>query len=395
MLATDGVVLALDLSFLRPTGNVAHFLYYGTVIELSGVPHTLSILVNVTEARAREERLRLLESVVVNMDDAILITEAEPIDEPGPRIIYVNAAFEEMTGYGVEEVVGRSPRLLQGPKSSREVLDVIRDSLQSWRHCRVELINYRKDGSEFWVDLSISPVVAADGRYTHWISVQRDITERKLAEEKIKMTLAEKEVLLREIHHRVKNNLQVVSSLIDLHLIGENDPRIEGFKTDMQRRIIAMALIHQTLLWPNNTFGGVEMTRFVQTLLDSLMEFHVARNITVGVSGDAVVLPLDTAIPIGLILNELASNAFKHAFPTGQAGTIHILFQVTENLLEITVSDNGVGYSIKTSRPGSLGLRLVGLLTRQVRGTLQFTPVGQGTRVTLTVPLVRLSFKDR
>ena len=134
-----------------------------------------------------EERLRLLESVVVNANDAIVITEAEPLEEPlGPRIVYVNKAFTEMTGYQPEEVIGKTPRLLQGPKTERSQLDKIRHALSRWEPVRVELINYRKDGSDFWVELNVLPLADSTGWFTHLLAVQRDITERKAAEYELK-----------------------------------------------------------------------------------------------------------------------------------------------------------------------------------------------------------------
>ncbi|RMO06908.1 Sensory box/GGDEF domain/EAL domain-containing protein [Pseudomonas coronafaciens pv. zizaniae] len=125
------------------------------------------------------ERLRLLESVVINANDAILITEAEPIDLPGPRIVYCNPAFLAITGFTEAEVIGQTPRILQCEDTSRETLDVIREALTHWRPVEVELVNTRKDGSQFWVELSIVPVANEKGWFTHWVSVQRDITERK------------------------------------------------------------------------------------------------------------------------------------------------------------------------------------------------------------------------
>jgi PAS domain S-box-containing protein len=116
-------------------------------------------------------------------DDAILITEAEPIDGEGPRILYVNAAFSRMTGYSSQDVVGRSPRILQGPKTSRQDLDEIRVALEAWKPIRKELLNYRQDGSEFWVELGITPVADEAGWFRYWVSVQRDTSARRHFEE--------------------------------------------------------------------------------------------------------------------------------------------------------------------------------------------------------------------
>jgi diguanylate cyclase (GGDEF)-like protein/PAS domain S-box-containing protein len=129
------------------------------------------------------ERLRLLESVAVHARDSIIITEAEPVHLPGPRIIYCNAAFTRAAGYLPHEVIGKTPRVLQGPDTDPVTRAELRYALENWQPIEVELVNYRKDGSRFWVELSIVPVANEKGCYTHWVSVQRDISERKDAEE--------------------------------------------------------------------------------------------------------------------------------------------------------------------------------------------------------------------
>ena len=162
----------------------------------------------VEERKRNEERLRLLESVVVNANDAILITEAEPIDEPGPRILYVNEAYTRLSGYSLEEILGKTPRLLQGPGTDRTARDKIRAALKKWRPVQVELLNYRKDGTPFWVELSIVPVANETGWFTHWVSIQRDMTERK-----------QTEAILRESEERYRlladNSLDLIG-LLDL-----------------------------------------------------------------------------------------------------------------------------------------------------------------------------------
>ncbi|MDJ0594320.1 MAG: PAS domain S-box protein [Pleurocapsa sp. MO_226.B13] len=146
----------------------------------------VAVVADISEQKEQAEQVRLLQSVVVNTNDAVLITEAEPIDEPGPRIIYVNEAFTRTTGYTLEEVIGKTPRILQGPKTNRQALAKVRKALATWQPVTVETINYRKDGSEFWVEFSIVAVANKQGLYTHWISVQRDITERKLTEQALR-----------------------------------------------------------------------------------------------------------------------------------------------------------------------------------------------------------------
>jgi PAS domain S-box-containing protein len=138
---------------------------------------------DITKRKQSEERLRLFESAIINANDVVVITEAQPQDEPGPRILYVNPEFTRMTGYESEEVMGLTPRILQGPKTDRGELNKIRAAMRHWQPTQAELINYRKDGSEFWVEINLVPIADRTGWYTHWVAVERDITERKRAEE--------------------------------------------------------------------------------------------------------------------------------------------------------------------------------------------------------------------
>lgn len=121
----------------------------------------------------------LFDTIINNIHDSVLITEAEPLTEPGPRILYVNKTFTDLTGYSVEEVIGRSPRFLQGPKTNRSELRRLQMALLQWQPAEVNLINYKKSGEEFWVNLKIFPMKREDGIYTHWIGIQREITEEK------------------------------------------------------------------------------------------------------------------------------------------------------------------------------------------------------------------------
>ena len=157
-------------------------------IEARGYPFGGGLAVHLRDVTARhkaQEHLRLLESSIARLNDIVIITEAGPFNEPGPRIVFVNEAFERRTGYRREEVIGRTPRLLQGPGTQRRELDRIRAAMEQWQPARVDLINYNKNGEPYWVDLEVSPVWDEARRLTHWVAVGRDITERKTAEEKI------------------------------------------------------------------------------------------------------------------------------------------------------------------------------------------------------------------
>ncbi len=134
---------------------------------------------DITDRIRQNERLRLLEKAIEQSRDVVIITQAEPFGSPGPQIVYVNSQFTRQTGYTVEEAIGNTPRMLQGPKSDRTALDGVRRALEAWEPVEAEVLNYRKDGTEFWAQLNIAPVADETGHFTHWVSVQRDITERR------------------------------------------------------------------------------------------------------------------------------------------------------------------------------------------------------------------------
>lgn len=157
-------------------------------LELRGYPFGGGLAIHLRDVSARrksQEHLRLLEGSIARLNDIVIITEANPFNAPGPRIVFVNEAFEHRTGYARDEVIGKTPRLLQGPQTQRAELDHIRAALEEWEPVRVDLINYTKNGEPFWVDLDVSPVWDKARKLTHWVAVGRDISERKAAEEKI------------------------------------------------------------------------------------------------------------------------------------------------------------------------------------------------------------------
>ncbi len=187
------------------------------------------------------DRMRLLESVVVNAGDAILITEAEPLHPPGPRILYANAAFTRMTGYTSDEVAGRTPRFLQGPDTDRATLDRIRAGLERLETIECELLNYRKDGGTFWVEMSIVLVWDEQGRPTHWVSIQRDVTARKRAEEAIlrgRLAEAQNKDLAAEIEERRRVEAQLLYTAFHDDLTGL---RNRAFLMDRLRSVLDQA----------------------------------------------------------------------------------------------------------------------------------------------------------
>lgn len=183
-----------------PTGIKTGIVTITPIFDDKGHCNQLIGSVNdITERKKDEQQLKLLESVIVHASDAVIITEAEPIDQPGPRIVYINKAFTKMTGYTEEEVIGKTPRILQGPKTDKAELQKLSNCMRKWQPCEITIVNYRKNGEEFWVNFSITPVADASGWFTHWISIERDVTERKRTEQALQEAYDERTTILESI----------------------------------------------------------------------------------------------------------------------------------------------------------------------------------------------------
>jgi two-component sensor histidine kinase len=213
-----------------------------------------------------------------------------------------------------------------------------------------------------------------------------DITERKRMEEELKASLQQKEMLLREIHHRVKNNLQIISSLLGLQSDCISDPQVLALFKDSQDRIRSMALIHEKLYRSGN-LARIDFTSYIGDLAAELLRSYGVdpNRVSLQVVGEKAWLNVDTAVPCGLILQELVSNCLKHAFPEGRSGEITIALRAeAEGKYALTVRDTGIGFpeDLDFRHTESLGLQLVIILTEQLGGTI-VRQSGEGTGFTL------------
>ena len=217
--------------------------------------------------------------------------------------------------------------------------------------------------------------------------LHRDIARRAAVEDQLRASLKEKEVLLREVHHRVKNNMQVISSLLNLQSGQIEECHIRGLFRESQHRIQTMALIHDTL-YASSDLANINLLTFTSTLTSYLTNAYATADshITLCIQADEVLVPPDTAVPYGLILNELVSNALKHAFPDGRGGQINLMLRRhPPSQAMLTVQDNGCGFppDIDFRATNSLGLQLVNALTEQLGGTITLER-HDGTAFTLT-----------
>jgi two-component sensor histidine kinase/HAMP domain-containing protein len=219
-------------------------------------------------------------------------------------------------------------------------------------------------------------------------NLEAEILERKQAEAQLQAALVEKETLLKEIHHRVKNNLQVISSLLYLQSHALTDPQLRALFRESQDRVRSMALVHETL-YRSYDLARIDFAHYLEHLITHLCRSYGAEmhRITLTIQAEPVFLDIDRAIPCGLILNELLTNALKYAFPGDRTGALYVGLQAAPEQVMLVVRDTGVGLpeGVDVEHTPSLGLRLVHMLTMQLGGTLTLEP-GEGTAWTLTFP---------
>jgi PAS domain S-box-containing protein len=312
--------------------------------------------------------------------DAILVVDG------GGRIVRANARAEKLFGHTREELAGQQVEVLV-PRRFAERHPRFREGYAAAPHPRpmgvgLDLSGLRKDGSEFPVDVMLAPLGPEKGAPV--LAVVRDATERKRAEEQARQA---RETYLKELHHRVKNNLQVISSLLFLQSTRTADPNATAILTESRARVKSIALIHERLSRSPDR-SDIDFAGYVRDLVADLAHTYGVdrRRVRVSVNVGEVRLGIDTAIPCGLIINELVSNSLKHAFPGDRGGEVVVeLVAGGPRQFTLTVRDDGAGLpaGFERRQGNSLGLKLVSDLTRQLEGTFAVEPgPGAAFRVT-------------
>ena len=378
----------------RKDGSIAHCEWYNSsLLDESGkLCSILSLVLDVTARKRAEETLRERE------EQLRIFVEHSPaaiaMFDRGMKYIAVSRRWLSDYHLGEQMLIGRSH------------YEVFPDLPERWKAIHQRCLNGavetcdedpypRADGSTDWIRWEIRPWQNSQGQIGGIILFSEVITERKRTEVLIKASLAEKEVLLREIHHRVKNNLQVISSLVSLQADNLTDDRMRAVFGDVRDRVRTMALVHEKLYQTDNLVQ-LNFADYAASLLQYLWRTHgvMAEKVRLDLAVAPLTLPIETAMHCGLILNELASNTLKHAFPHGRGGSVTVAMDhdATSGAVCLRVRDNGVGLPAELDwrQTRSLGLRLVQMLSEQLHGTVETGP-GPGTEFRIRFSIKGLS----
>lgn len=384
-------ILGQQLKFIIPhsqnqeTGEIREFI--GLKKDGSEFPVEIScgpLVVNhdkrsiciVHDTTARKKIEAKFQSLLESAPDGIVVVDTNGI------IVIVNTQVEKLFNYNKIELIGQSVDVLV-PNRFKDSHVKYRSGYMVNPHTRPMgagrlLSGRKKNGVEFPVEISLSPLETEQGMLV--TAIVRDITERREFEETIKASLTEKEVLLKEIHHRVKNNLQITSSLLRLQSDYIKDEHVKNLFAEGQNRILSMALIHEKL-YQSSDLSKIKLLDYIEGLSQLLFRSYGvdADKIKLHITGDPAFLTVDTAIPCGLMINELLSNCLKHAFLGREGGEIQINVKEDVNkVVSLTIIDNGIGFpaGFDFEKNTSLGLQLVRSLAKQLNGEIEIKTAG-------------------
>jgi PAS domain S-box-containing protein len=335
-----------------------------------------------SRARSSEARFRLLFN---NSSESIFVFGSIGPDGVPQKIIEVNDIASKQLGYTHAELMQMRPVDVVGPECKHALVEVL-STLRTEKYAVSECMYRTKDGSVFPVELSIQLFDMGGNRAI--ISNARDITERRRADGVIRSALREKEVLLREIHHRVKNNMQVISSLLNLQASQTPDPATKTILEESRQRVRSIAIIHERL-YNSGDVANIDFGVYLKSVAEELCRAFGRGEVSCVLDLEAIPFEIDKAIPAGLIVNELLTNALRHAFPAATKGTVCVrLRSLGEGNVELTVQDNGVGFPPGTniSSATTMGLVIIRTLVEQMHGRLSMDTT-HGTTCTIRFKL--------
>ena len=366
------LVTSPDAALIWGVGIIVTLVILRQVISLNEIRKA-----QITLKRNKEiisQRKAQLDFITSNMLD--LISES---DEKGVYK-YVSPSSKQLLGYSSEDLLGKSMYDFIHPDDSEKVIESLKESQGIAEGMRIEYRYKNADGNYVWLETTGKPVFDEKG-FRGFIYSSRDIRDQKKAAEFVKKSLKEKEALLREIHHRVNNNLQIISSLLSLQSDNVVDERDHELFVESQNRVRSMAMIHEKL-YQSDSLNSINFSDYIETLLNSLIYDYTKDlgHIKLDLDIEEVDLNIETSVPCGLIINELVSNALKHAFPNGRPGKIMVKLHQDNDQFILEVGDDGIGYSEEEvpENGKKLGFNLVKSLLQQLDGSMEIQH-GNGT----------------
>lgn len=377
-------IMLLLVSFLMILGTLYVYFRLRTS-TFRRVRHLLEERVEVKTKQLSEKNLELekLSLVASKTDNSVIIA-----DETG-RIEWVNDGFIRMTGL--------SPGILGKKVNDLHVYENISheiDEIRAGKHSRIFESHLKSDNhSDKWISTTLTPIFDESQGLRKLLFVDTDITESKKMENQIVASLKEKDLLLKEIHHRVKNNLQIIISLLNLQSGYIKDEETLKAVREGQNRVRSMALVHEKF-YQSDELGEIDFKEYTEKLCHFLKQSYADHDapISIVVDAEGIGFDMDTAMPCGLLITEIVSNSLKYAFPGHREGEIKIAFsKPAEKKVQMIISDNGIGlpHDFEIEKSESLGMQLIIALTSQLDGEVKYSG-GNGTifTVTFTYPKV-------
>ncbi len=360
---------------------------YLQLSTFGSVPDFFAIILDITEKKRIEEELKLekeyFEKLYNSLGEAVFT-----VNIPDRLIESANPSVETIFGYSPRECIGKPTEMFYPKGEADEFGKKLKSAMDKGSDLlRTEHRLIRKNKDEFPAGITTTFFREA-GEITRVISIVRDITAQKLADEQIKASLKEKEVLLKEIHHRVKNNLQVVSSILNLQSGYIEDKKLQEVFRESQNRIKSMALVHEQL-YQTSDLSNISFSEYVNALITNIFRSYAYSPSLVEFKADIedIKIDIDTSIVLGLLLNELCTNALKYSFVDGRKGEFKVSFSQEDNNYILVVSDNGVGLpdGLDLEKAKSMGFLLVRSMITQLDGTLEVDS-SSGTSFKITFP---------
>ena len=371
-LQSPGKSIISTYRFRKADGSYIYLESAGAKYKSDGTKNLVIISRDMTSRIESERNLKRLTAAVEQSSNTIVITDING------RIEYVNKKFADLTGYNRDEAIGGDPSLLKSGSTSGEQYKDLWTTILTGKVWQGEIKNRKKSGELYWERIKITPVVDENDYITNFIAIKDDITVEKNIAERLEHSLKEKEIIIKEVHHRVKNNLQLVISLLNLQSTAVDDLKLKNQLTISQNRVRSMALIHQHL-YRSTDLTKIDMEDYLLGLSSQLLSSYSEQkdHVKISVNAKDVDFSIETAVPFGLLVNEITTNSLKHGFLGRKKGKIEINLKRTGNEeYELNYFDDGIGIpmNIVNGHVVSFGMHLIEMLVNQLEGTIELLP---------------------